>query len=171
MIQQHQDLLLADPNSTINYTLLSNDNAFLSYHPFPFTQRTLTARFQVNNTQPPHVQLIRKPVLTAMALLALLGQFLQISSVQSSGVDVCSFCLLSGETQIQAQVLNSAGTSIGTVGVLASSHQPEDFGGPDSWQVALLVYNSDDIRTSNSTDEVLISLRGLASHPGTTVLS
>ncbi|XP_056889268.1 alpha-L-iduronidase isoform X1 [Takifugu flavidus] len=142
VIQQHQDLLLADPNSTINYTLLSNDNAFLSYHPFPFTQRTLTARFQVNNTQPPHVQLIRKPVLTAMALLALLG-----------------------ETQILAQVLNSAGTSIGTVGVLASSHQPEVFGGPDSWQVALLVYNSDDIRTSNSTDEVLISLRGLASHP------
>ncbi|TWW60897.1 Alpha-L-iduronidase [Takifugu flavidus] len=130
VIQQHQDLLLADPNSTINYTLLSNDNAFLSYHPFPFTQRTLTARFQVNNTQPPHVQLIRKPVLTAMALLALLG-----------------------ETQILAQVLNSAGTSIGTVGVLASSHQPEVFGGPDSWQVALLVYNSDDIRTSNSTDE------------------
>lgn len=56
------------------------------------------------------------------------------------------------------------------MGVLASSHQPEAFGGPDSWQVALLVYNSDDIRTSNSTDEVLISLRGLASHPGTTAL-
>lgn len=78
MIHQHQDLLLADPDSTINYTLLSNDNAFLSYHPFPFTQRTLTARFQVNNTQPPHVQLIRKPVLTAMGLLALLGEFLQV---------------------------------------------------------------------------------------------
>ena len=73
VINQHQDLLLSDPSSTINYTLLSNDNAFLSYHPHPFTQRTLTARFQVNNTQPPHVQLIRKPVLTAMGLLALLG--------------------------------------------------------------------------------------------------
>lgn len=78
VIQQHQDLLLADPNSTINYTLLSNDNAFLSYHPFPFTQRTLTARFQVNNTQPPHVQLVRKPVLTAMGLLALLGESPQV---------------------------------------------------------------------------------------------
>lgn len=73
VIQQHQDLLLADPNSTINYTLLSNDNAFLSFHPHQFTQRTLTARFQVNNTEPPHVQLIRKPVLTVMGLLALLG--------------------------------------------------------------------------------------------------
>lgn len=76
VIHQHQDLLIADPNSTINYTLLSNDNAFLSYHPHPFTQRTLTARFQVNNTQPSHVQLIRKPVLTVMGLLALLGEAL-----------------------------------------------------------------------------------------------
>ncbi len=74
MINQHQDLLLRDPSSSINYTLLSNDNAFLSYHPHTFTQRTLTARFQVNNTQPPHVQLIRKPVLTVMGLLALLGE-------------------------------------------------------------------------------------------------
>lgn len=73
VIQQHQDLLLSDPNNTVNYRLLSNDNAFLSYHPHPFSQRTLTARFQVNNTQPPHVQLIAKPVLTVMALLALLG--------------------------------------------------------------------------------------------------
>lgn len=74
MISQHQDLLLSDQNNTINYTLLSNDNAFLSYHPHPFTQRTLTARFQVNNTEPPHVQLLRKPVLTVMGLLALLGE-------------------------------------------------------------------------------------------------
>ena len=73
MIYQHQDLLIADPDNNINYTLLSNDNAFLSYHPYPFTQRTLTARFQVNNTKPPHVQLLRKPVLTVMGLLALLG--------------------------------------------------------------------------------------------------
>lgn len=61
-------------SSSIRYVLLSNDNAFLSYHPHPFSQRTLTARFQVNNTRPPHVQLLRKPVLTAMGLLALLGE-------------------------------------------------------------------------------------------------
>lgn len=73
MISQHQDLLIADVNNTINFTLLSNDNAFLSYHPHQFTQRTLTARFQINNTHPPHVQFVRKPVLTAMGLLALLG--------------------------------------------------------------------------------------------------
>ncbi|TSO98516.1 Tankyrase-1 [Bagarius yarrelli] len=67
-----KDLLIADVNNTINFTLLSNDNAFLSYYPHQFTQRTLTARFQINNTHTPYVQFLRKPVLTAMGLLALL---------------------------------------------------------------------------------------------------
>uniref|UniRef100_A0A8C6LD09 Alpha-L-iduronidase n=1 Tax=Nothobranchius furzeri TaxID=105023 RepID=A0A8C6LD09_NOTFU len=138
VIKQHQDLLLGNPNSTINYTLLSNDNAFLSYHPHPFTQRTLTARFQVNNTHPPHVQLIRKPVLTVMGLLALLG-----------------------DTQVLAQVLTSGGEHSDTLGVLASSHRPAVLGGSDSWQTAVLVYNSDDNSTSNHTDEVTVSLKGL----------
>uniref|UniRef100_A0A1A8LU88 Iduronidase, alpha-L n=1 Tax=Nothobranchius pienaari TaxID=704102 RepID=A0A1A8LU88_9TELE len=143
VIKQHQDLLLGNPNSTINYTLLSNDNAFLSYHPHPFTQRTLTARFQVNNTQPPHVQLIRKPVLTVMGLLALLG-----------------------DTQVLAQVLTSGGEHSDTLGVLASSHRPAVLGGSDSWQTAVLVYNSDDNSTSNHTDEVTVSLKGLAEQKG-----
>nr|XP_046242525.1 alpha-L-iduronidase [Scatophagus argus] len=140
VIQQHQDLLLTDPNNTINYTLLSNDNAFLSYHPHPFTQRTLTARFKVNNTQPPHVQLIRKPVLTVLGLLA-----------------------LQGETQVQAQVLNSSSS---TVGVLASSHKPVDPAGSDSWQAAVLLYNSDDNSTSAGADDVAVSLKGLAGQTG-----
>lgn len=143
VIQQHQDLLLADPNSSINYTLLSNDNAFLSYHPHPFTQRTLTARFQVNNTQPPHVQLLRKPVLTVMGLLALLG-----------------------ETQVWSQVVSSVGGTNNTVGVLASSHQPVKPGGSDSWQAAVLLYNSDDNHTSTNTDDVTVSLTGLAAQKG-----
>ncbi|KAG7268471.1 hypothetical protein CRUP_016905, partial [Coryphaenoides rupestris] len=70
VIAQHQDLMLPRGSLIFNYTLLSNDNAFLSYHPHPFTQRTLTARFQVNDTRPPHVQLLRKPVLVVMGLLA-----------------------------------------------------------------------------------------------------
>uniref|UniRef100_A0A3B3YW69 Alpha-L-iduronidase n=1 Tax=Poecilia mexicana TaxID=48701 RepID=A0A3B3YW69_9TELE len=134
IIKQHQDLLLANPNNTINYTLLSNDNAFLSYHPHPFTQRTLTARFQVNNTRPPHVQLVRKPVLTVMGLLA-----------------------LQGETQVLAQVLNSGHEENSTVGVLASTHRPVIHGGSDSWQVAVLVYNSDD----NSTSQLSVCYPGL----------
>lgn len=73
VVIQHQNLLISKANNTINYSLLSNDNAFLSYYPHYFTQRTLTARFQMNNTKPPHVQMVRKPVLTAMGLLALLG--------------------------------------------------------------------------------------------------
>lgn len=140
VINQHQDQLLANPNSTVNYTLLSNDNAFLSYHPHPFTQRTLAARFQVNNTRPPHVQLVRKPVLSVMGLLALLG-----------------------ETQVQAEVLNAAGSSSSsTLGVLASVHTPVKAGGSDSWQAAALVYNSDDNSTSSRTDDVTVSLKGLA---------
>lgn len=74
VIAQHQNLLLANSSSSMRFVLLSNDNAFLSYHPYPFSQRTLTARFQVNNTHPPHVQLLRKPVLTVMGLMALLGE-------------------------------------------------------------------------------------------------
>ncbi|XP_077418309.1 alpha-L-iduronidase isoform X1 [Vanacampus margaritifer] len=144
VISQHQDVLCA--NASINYTLLSNDNAFLSYHPHPFTQRTLTARFQVNNTRPPHVQLIRKPVLTVMGLLALLG-----------------------ETQVWAQVSNSTGSNDfrnASVGVLASTHQPEIPRGPDSWQATLLVYSSDDNRTSTDTNVVTVSLKGLETHTG-----
>lgn len=143
VIHQHQELLLSDPKRMINYTLLSNDNAFLSYHPHQFTQRTLTARFQVNNTHPPHVQLIRKPALTVMGLLALLG-----------------------ETQVLAQILSLSGNSSSTVGVLASSHRPVMPGGSDSWQAAVLVYNSDDNSSSTNTDDVTVTLTGLAEHKG-----
>uniref|UniRef100_A0AAY4CL80 Alpha-L-iduronidase n=1 Tax=Denticeps clupeoides TaxID=299321 RepID=A0AAY4CL80_9TELE len=143
VISQHQDLLIRDPNNTINYTLLSNDNAFLSYHPYPFTQRTLSARFQVNNTRPPHVQLIRKPVLTVMGLLALLG-----------------------ETQILAENLVEGASENSTVGVLASTHEPLTPGASDSWQATVLVYNSDDNSTSSSTNPVRIQLKNVPSQKG-----
>ena len=64
--------------------LLSNDNAFLSYQPFPFTQRTLLARFQVNTTSPPHVQYIRKPVYVTLGLLSLVCD-LQVTSTSATG--------------------------------------------------------------------------------------
>uniref|UniRef100_A0A8C6ULE9 Alpha-L-iduronidase n=1 Tax=Neogobius melanostomus TaxID=47308 RepID=A0A8C6ULE9_9GOBI len=138
VIKQHQDLLLSNPNNTINYTLLSNDNAFLSYHPHQFTQRTLTARFQVNNTQPPHVQMIRKPALTVMGLLALL------------------------DTQVLSQVLPSSEMpNSSTVGVIASSHKPVVPWSSDSWQTSVLVYNSDDNQTSTRADDVTVTLKSL----------
>lgn len=159
-----------DPNSTINYTLLSNDNAFLSYHPHPFTQRTLTARFQVNNTRPPHVQLIRKPVLAVMGLLGLLGNDLLAADSARAARFRCtrlSSCVSPGETQVLAQVFNSAGSGNSTVGVLASSHEAAVPGGPDGWQAAVLVYNSDDNSTSTRTDDVTVSLGGLPAPAGT----
>lgn len=137
VIKQHQDLLLLGSNNTMNYTLLSNDNAFLSYHPHQFTQRTLTARFQVNDTQQPHVQLIRKPVLTVMGLLALLG-----------------------ETQVLSQIWSLAEIN-STVGVIASTHKPVVPWSSDSWQTSVLIYNSDDNNTSNKTDDVTVTLKAL----------
>lgn len=73
VIDEHIDYMLSNESQGMNYSLLSNDNAFMNYYPHYFTQRTLTARFQMNNTKPPHVQMVRKPVLTVMGLLALLG--------------------------------------------------------------------------------------------------
>uniref|UniRef100_A0A5F8HKV6 Alpha-L-iduronidase n=1 Tax=Monodelphis domestica TaxID=13616 RepID=A0A5F8HKV6_MONDO len=137
VIAQHQTLLLSEPNNTLNYSLLSNDNAFLSYYPHHFTQRTLTARFQMNNTKPPHVHLIRKPVLTAMGLLALLGENQLWAEAHCDGLLVDSHH---------------------TVGVLASSHWPEEPSSPDSWQATVLVYASDDNRTSANLSMVTIRL-------------
>jgi len=69
----------------IEYSILSNDNAFLSYQPYPFTQRTLLARFQVNLTRPPHVQYIRKPIYAAMGLLSMMGDQ-QLRVLPSNGL-------------------------------------------------------------------------------------
>ncbi|KAM6226921.1 alpha-L-iduronidase isoform 4-T4 [Spheniscus humboldti] len=136
VIIQHQNLLISKANNSINYTLLSNDNAFLSYYPHYFTQRTLTARFQMNNTKPPHVQMVRKPVLTVMGLLALLG-----------------------EKQIFAEVSSSEGKSTqnSTIGVLASVHTPSEMQLSDSWQATLLMYSSEDNRTSSNISTVTVN--------------
>ncbi|XP_074022675.1 alpha-L-iduronidase [Numenius arquata] len=137
VIIQHQNLLISKANNTINYTLLSNDNGFLSYYPHYFTQRTLTARFQMNNTKPPHVQMVRKPVLTVMGLLALLG-----------------------EKQIFAEVKSSEGESIqnSAIGILASVHTPSEMQHSDSWQATLLMYSSEDNRTSSNISTVTLNV-------------
>ncbi|NXU03091.1 IDUA iduronidase, partial [Buphagus erythrorhynchus] len=136
VIIQHQNLLISKANNTINYTLLSNDNAFLSYYPHYFTQRTLTARFQMNNTKPPHVQMVRKPVLTAMGLLALLGEKQIFAEVKISGDE-------------------SAQNS--TVGVLAAVHTPSETQPSDSWQATVLMYSSEDNRTSSNISTVTVN--------------
>ncbi|XP_035873761.1 alpha-L-iduronidase isoform X3 [Phyllostomus discolor] len=144
VIAQHQDLLVGNSSSSVRYALLSNDNAFLSYHPHPFSQRTLAARFQVNNTRPPHVQLLRKPVLAAMGLLA----------------------LLDGE-QLWAQVSQDGAVldANHTVGVLASAHRPA--GAADAWRAAVLVYASDDTRAhANRSAALTLRLHGVPPGPG-----
>ncbi|XP_069684325.1 alpha-L-iduronidase isoform X2 [Periplaneta americana] len=71
VIAQHQLVMVRQHGFPLK--LLSNDNAFLNYHPYYFSQRTLLTRFQMNHTNPPHVQFFKKPVYVTMALLSLLG--------------------------------------------------------------------------------------------------
>ncbi|XP_037810973.1 alpha-L-iduronidase [Lucilia sericata] len=52
---------------------ISHDNAFLSYHPYEFSQRTLLAHFRMNNTIPQHSQFIQKPVYAALGLMSRLA--------------------------------------------------------------------------------------------------
>lgn len=53
-----------------NLESISHDNSFLNFYPNFFTQRTLLARFQMNNTTPKHVQFVQKPVFSALGLLS-----------------------------------------------------------------------------------------------------
>jgi len=68
VITQHQVLLAEDPE--VNYGLLSNDNGFLG----TWGNRTLLTRFgSEEELAEGRFELIKKPVLNAMALLAMLG--------------------------------------------------------------------------------------------------
>ncbi|KAK3104453.1 hypothetical protein FSP39_002381 [Pinctada imbricata] len=142
IIAQHQNSF--HEKSSINYALLSNDNGFLSFYPHQFTQRTLLARFQMNNTQKPYTEFVRKPVHAVMSMLALLGD---------KQLDV----------QITTHKLNKYGKLVSEdaeFGVLASYHDPEFTEGGDSKQVVVLAYNSADTskRTRNDSVHFDISL-------------
>lgn len=54
---------------------ISHDNSFLSYHPYEFEQRTLLARFVMNNTNPKTINFIQKPVYGALGLLGSLAEY------------------------------------------------------------------------------------------------
>ncbi|XP_045189835.2 alpha-L-iduronidase-like [Mercenaria mercenaria] len=125
IVVQHQNHFISNPSPEIkNYTLLSNDNGFLSWYPHQFTQRTLLARFQINTTEPPHTHFFQKPVFSVMGLLSLLG-----------------------EKQIQTSISDDSGRLVsddGEFGVLSSVHNPAFKGTSDSWQIASLIYFSND---------------------------
>ncbi|XP_072261503.1 alpha-L-iduronidase isoform X2 [Pyxicephalus adspersus] len=127
VIDEHLDYMLSNESQGMNYSLLSNDNAFMNYYPHYFTQRTLTARFQMNNTKPPHVQMVRKPVLTVMGLLALLGE-----------VHISTQIYVDGDMSINNDI----------IGVIASIHDPKKGIKSDSWQATILLYASNDNKTS-----------------------
>lgn len=121
VIHLHQKMFIANSSSQLNFHLLSNDNGFLSYQPFPFSQRTLLARFQVNSTTQPYVQFIRKPGYSIMGLLSLLGNK--------------QIYVTSDHPYFVNDVVN----------VLASVSSPEQ----NSWQMAVLLYYSTDTEGSN----------------------
>ncbi|XP_059608099.1 alpha-L-iduronidase [Phlebotomus argentipes] len=56
-----------------NLESISHDNAFLSYHPHEFNQRTLLAHFRMNASRPVYSEFVKKPVLGALTLLSNLG--------------------------------------------------------------------------------------------------
>lgn len=69
----------------MNLETISHDNAFLSYHPYEFAQRTLLAHFRMNNTNPPHSQFIQKPVYSALGLLSRLAELASdINTIETS---------------------------------------------------------------------------------------
>uniref|UniRef100_A0A182SS51 Glycosyl hydrolases family 39 N-terminal catalytic domain-containing protein n=1 Tax=Anopheles maculatus TaxID=74869 RepID=A0A182SS51_9DIPT len=75
IVSQHWAAIVEGNELGRRLQFLSHDNAFLSYYPYVFEQRTLFARFQMNLTTPPHVQFITKPVFSALGMLANLAPF------------------------------------------------------------------------------------------------
>jgi L-iduronidase len=136
----HQNVFFPQ-NPDINYQLISNDNGFMNFGPPNFfDQRTLTARFQMNLTQPRSVEFIRKPVLSVMGLLSLLGAH-QIEAAVYKG---------SGEMNITGQV-----------GVVAS-FLPAAFSVNNTWEVSILIYNSLDSSTETSDDVCSVQWKNFA---------
>lgn len=64
-----------------------------------------------------------------------------------------------GEKQIFAEVNSSEGESTqnSTIGVLASLHTPSEVQPSDSWQATLLMYSSEDNRTSSDISTVTVN--------------
>lgn len=103
---------------------ISHDNAFLSYHPHEFNQRTLLARFQMNLTNPPHVQFFVKPVYAALAFLGNLGEnaIIKNSSVVSkSGENYQSLIFYSENVKEVNIKLKNVGRISGNVKYLTES--------------------------------------------------
>lgn len=140
VIVQHVNILGARSVDTTskylrNYALLSNDNAFMSYYPNQFTQRTLLARFQINSTsnsssslntlKQNYTTFIRKPSYLLMALLSLLGEKQIHLNITKYGKE---------------DLTNSS-----AFGMLGTVHLPKGMTKTsDSWQITYLAYGGED---------------------------
>ncbi|XP_065176849.1 alpha-L-iduronidase-like [Sycon ciliatum] len=134
VIAEHQNMFLstAEAAAFTRYALLSNDNGFLNWDPVShFNERTLTTRFRMNLTTPRSVEMIKKPVLSVMSLLALLGENQLLTSWKPD-------------------------TNKGTLGSLATVHKPNSTDPMDSWELVVILYSSDD--TSDTVDTSHVSL-------------
>jgi len=118
------------------YSLLSNDNGFIGYPPSYFRQRTLLARFQMNHSHPRKVEFVKKPVLNVMGLLALLG-----------------------DQQIKTHLTLANNDS--DFGVMASLRKPQMFSTSNDWELAAILYNSNDTSGRTSVSQVNISIVNL----------
>lgn len=98
IIAQHLYKIINNKSSSIRYQLLSNDNGFLNYYPYYFTQRTLLARFQMNNTHPKHVHFVKKPIHGVMTLLSKLGNVQVKAAIESGTSDVVGVIASSGSS-------------------------------------------------------------------------
>ena len=118
----------------IRYNLLSNDNGFISYPPVHFRQRTLLARFQMNHSHPRKVEFVKKPIFNVMGLLALLG---------NQQIKVSSF----GENE--------------DCGIVASILKPQRHCDTNDWELAAVLYNSNDTSGRTSVSEINLTVLNL----------
>jgi L-iduronidase len=95
----HQHLRELVDGLGVSYGLLSNDNGFMG----TWGQRTLVTRFR-NDAG---FALVKKPVLNAMALLAMLGDTRCAATVQGGSADTGVLATRRGEDQVAVLVYNS----------------------------------------------------------------
>lgn len=137
--------------------VLCTDNGFLPYpdnNQSVFAQRTLVARFAMNHSKPPTVELVRKPVLNAMALMSKLGSV--------------HFPILGGEPASTARL-----GGIATLKLSVSATSPHAMSAhgeralPGAQEAAVVLYSSDDSAPSNpnSMTTVNLTLSGSALTP------
>ena len=108
----------------------------MNYDPVFFRQRTLLARFQMNYSHRRKVEFVKKPVLSVMGLLALLGD-LQINS------------------QVRTVDANS------DFGLLPTVRLPLQISISSQWELAVIFYNSDDTSQRRSVSQVNITVVNL----------